>query len=258
MGLIERLKQRRHEHAIAKHKKAIKNKYGQGEDRQKAIEFFSKLGGQDGYEGLLERFMVNVEPSIRDEEEKQQVYEILVGCGADVIPAIEKYINRRDSATVPITWPLKVLDAVATTDQAVKVIVAALRKMGTEYVREPERKVLLVAQLAEYDHPDVVPNLIPFLQDHRDEVRLEALSALVNKADEQAREPMLQLLVDEDTPVRLRAAVAEALMKLGWTVKGYRKKVEAVLPEGLSVDRGGHIRGRWKFAPQQQEEAGIG
>ncbi|RLB57141.1 MAG: hypothetical protein DRI34_08130 [Deltaproteobacteria bacterium] len=248
MAWLQKLRDRHRQRVFDRHRKHIKNKFGQGEDRYRAVQFFRQLGGQAGYAGLLERFMVNVEPSIKDEEEKQEVFEILVGFGPEVIPAVENYINRRDAATVPITWPLKLLSAVATPEQAVQVLVRALRGMGTSYVREPERKVLLVAQLAEYDHPEVVPTLIPFLRDHRDEVQLEALSALVRKADESAREAMLDLLVDEDTPVRLRAAVADALQKLGWPVKGYRKKVEAVLPEGLHVDRSGRIKGRWIHA----------
>jgi hypothetical protein len=249
---LERLRQSRRDRAIARHKKHIKNKFGQGEDRYKAIEFFKGLGGEAGCEGLLERFMVNVEPSIRDEEEKEEVYHILVGFGQAAIAAIERYLNRKDSATVPVMWPLKVLAAVATPEQAVGVIKRALEAMGTSYVREPERKVLLVGQLAEYDTAEVVPTLLPFLRDHRDEVQLEAISALSRKADERAREPLLELLVDPNAPVRVRAAVADALQKLGWPVKGYRKRVEEVLPEGFSVDRSGHIKGRWIYAPTEQ------
>ena len=250
--------QRRKEHhrtkSILRHKKTIKRKYGQGEDRQKAMAFFKDLGGYEGISGLLERFMVNCEPSIRDEDEKQQVFEILMGFGEDVLPAIEDYINRKDAASVPITWPLKVLAAVAGPDDAVGVIVRALEQMGTEYMREPERKVLLVSQLAEYDDERVVPALIPFLRDHRDEVQLEALSALERKGDQAAREAMLELLVDDDTPLRLRACIADTLKKLRWQVKGYRKKVEEVLPEGLHVDRSGHIKGRWISAPAGDDD----
>ena len=198
--------------------------------------------------------MVNCEPSIRDEDEKQQVFDILSGFGDDVVPAIEDYINRKDAASIPITWPLKVLAAVTEPQDAVGVIVRALLQMGTEYIREPERKVLLVSQLSEYDDERVVKTLIPFLRDHRDEVQLEALSAMERRADEAAREPMLDLLVEEDTPLRLRACIADKLKTLGWTVKGYRKKVEEALPDGLHVDRSGRIKGRWVNAPAGDDD----
>ncbi len=245
-GWMERLRDKKHRRDYQRHRKHIKNRFGQGEDRYRAVQYFKELGGREGCRGLLERFMVNVDPSIKDEEEKQNVFDILVGFGSQVIPAVETYLNRKDSASVPITWPLKVLSSVAEPQEAVEVIERALDNLGTSYTREPERKVLLVSQLAEYDHPDVVPALIPFLRDHRDEVQLEALSALTRRQDETARDAVLQLLVDEETPARLRAAIAEALSGLGWTVKGYRKKVDAVLPEGLHVDRSGRIKGRWK------------
>jgi hypothetical protein len=243
-GILERWRKRRLERSIQKYKKSIKNKFGFGDDRQRAIEFFQKLGGLQGCIGLLERFMVNIDQSIRDEEEKEQVFKILVGMGGDVVSAIEEYIHRKDSTRVPITWPLKVLDAVAKPEEVVSVIVRALEKLGVSYTTDPERKVLLISQLAEYDDPRGTQALVPFLRDHRDEVQLEAVSALTKKADDASRDVVLQILIDTDTPPRLRAAIVESIQRLGWDVKGYRKKVEAVLPDGMFVDRSGRIKGR--------------
>lgn len=257
MSLSDWLEQRReHRRArqIQRHKKKIKTKFGQGEERHKAVHFFRELGGHTGIAGLLERFMINADPSIKDEEEKEELFRILVDFGEEVIPPVEEYINRRDAAVVPITWPLKVLDAVAEPEQAVEVITRALDRMGTDYTREPERKVLLISQLAEYRDSRVVSALVPFLRDHRDEVQLEALDALTRNADEAAREPMLELLVDPEVPLRLRASIAESIQRLGWTVKGYRKKVEEALPEGMQVDRSGRIKGRWIHAPAEDDE----
>ncbi|MBW1811143.1 MAG: HEAT repeat domain-containing protein [Deltaproteobacteria bacterium] len=251
---LDRQREKKKHRTYRKHKKHIKTKFGQGEDRQRAVQYFTDLGKNGGYEGLLERFMVNVEPSIKDEDEKEYVYEILVEFGQDVIPAIEAYLNRKDAAHIPITWPLKVLAAVAETKEAVRVIVDSLEKIGTSYTREPERKVLLVSQLVEYDDPRVVPTLIPFLRDHRDEVQLEALAALEKKADESAREEMLKLLTEEDTPARIRSAIAETMKKLGLSVKGFRKKVEDILPDGLHVDRSGRIKGRWVHAMVESDD----
>ncbi len=250
---FDKRRERHREKQIIHHRKHIKTRFGQGEDRFKAIDFFCELGGKQGALGLLERFMVNVEPSIRDEEEKERVFKILLDYGPDVVAAIEDYLNRRDAANVPVTWPLKVLDAVCEPKDAVSVIIRTLEKMGTSYMREPERKQALVRQLAEYDDERVVDALIPFLHDHRDEVQIEALGALVHMQSEKAREPILQMLVDEDTPIRVKASAAEAFKTLGWTVKGYRKKVEEALPEGLSVDRSGRIKGRWLRAPQEDD-----
>jgi hypothetical protein len=251
---LEQRRQTKQAKAIIKNKKRIKTKFGQGEDRYRATQFFTTLGGHDGYLGLLERYMVNVEPSIKDENEKSEIYETLVKYGDSVVPAIEEYINRRDAAKVPLTWPLKILDAVCKPEDAASVIIRALEKMGTQYVREPERKVLLISQLAEYEDDRVVETLIPFLRDHRDEVQLEAITALTRIEDDATREPMLELMIDEESSIRMRAAVASALSKLEWTVKGYRKKVEQVLPEGLFLDRAGRIRGRWVHAPQEEDD----
>lgn len=247
---LDKRREHHKERQILHHRKHIKTRFGQGEDRFKAVDFFCDLGGKRGALGLLERFMVNVEPSIKDEEEKEQVFKILLDFGPEVVPAIEDYLNRKDAANVPVTWPLKVLDAVCEPKDAASVIIRTLEKMGTSYMREPERKQALVRQLAEYDDERVVHALIPFIKDHRDEVQIEALGALVRMENDEAREPMIGLLIDEDTPMRVRASAAEGFKTLEWTVKGYRKKVEEALPEGLSVDRAGRIKGRWLRAPQ--------
>lgn len=243
-SLWGRFREWRHKRQIDRHRKGIKNRFGQGEDRQNAIRFFQKLGGRDGHLGLLERYMVNVDPAQRDEEEKQSVFDALCEFGIEIVGAIEEYLNRKDAPKVPVAWALKVLSAVAPPDEAVRVIIGALVAIGTSYTKEPERKVALITQLSEYSLPPVVPALLPFLRDHRDEVQLEALAALTRLADEAAREPMLELLVDPETPVRVRAQIADAFQKLNWPVRGYRNKVEEALPEGLSIDRSGHIKGR--------------
>jgi hypothetical protein len=238
-------KHRRTAKAIARHRKRIKNKFGFGEDRQRAIEFFRSLGGRDGASGLLERFMVNIDHTIRDEEEKEQVFKTLSGLDPGVVvPAIEDFLNRRDAPRVPVTWPLKLLATVASPAEAVAAIRRALERMGTSYTQDPERKVLLVSSLADYSEPGVTDALVPFLRDHRDEVQLEALSALTRRKEEGCRETLLTMLVEPETPPRLRSAIAEALQTLGWDVKGFRKKVEEVLPAGMFVDRSGHIKGR--------------
>jgi len=252
------LQARRQQRRIARHRKAIKSKYGYGDDRAKAIAFFRALGGREGHLGMLERFMVNAEPSIRDEEEKEDLFELLISLGPEIVPAIGEYLKRKDAAVVPVAWPLKVLRRVASQEEAAAVIIEVLQEMGTSYVREPERKVSLLAQLAEIEDPRVVGAVVPFLRDHRDEVRLEALAVLVRRADEAAREPMLDLLTDEETPVRLRASVADALQRLGWSVKGHRKKVEDSLPEGLGVDKAGRIKGRWVNSPAEEPARGQG
>ena len=71
-GWFEKRREHHREKQIQYHRKHIKTKFGQGEDRFKAMDFFYDLGGKTGALGLRERFMVNVEPSIRDEEEKEK------------------------------------------------------------------------------------------------------------------------------------------------------------------------------------------
>ena len=52
----------------------------------------------------------------------------------------------------------------------------------------------------------------------------------------------LQTLTNpEEDSIRVRTRIAEALERLDWEVKGFRKKVESVLPEGFRVTSKGRI-----------------
>lgn len=193
--------------------------------------------------------MVDMEPIVQDEKEKKEVYDILVGFGAKVVPAVEEYINRNDETIVPIAWPLKILDRVAEPSEAVGVIVRTLKRRSGEYIRDPEFKVMLISQLANYEDPRVVPTLVAFLKDYRTEVQEEAVRSLILKGNDLlARTAILDLLADQDMPIRLRVSIAESLSRHGWIMKKESKKIEKVLPEGMYLDDSGRVHGRWVHA----------
>ena len=88
----------------------------------------------------------------------------------------------------------------------------------------------------------VVDGVIPCLKSPDDTVRIAAVECLEAHADEKAREPLLDALVsDDEDSVRVRTRITESLERLAWDVKGFRKKVEAVLPEPYRVSSKGKV-----------------
>ena len=105
-----------------------------------------------------------------------------------------------------------------------------------------DKATQILKALEPMERPEVVDGVIPCLESPDDTVRIAAVQCLEVYADERAREPILEALVnpDEDS-MRVRMIMAEALERLQWDVKGYRKKVESALPESFRVTSKGRV-----------------
>jgi HEAT repeat protein len=116
-----------------------------------------------------------------------------------------------------------------------------LRGGDPVYIRGEKANQILKA-LETLGDPEVVPGVIPCLSSPDDTVRFAAVECLSAYGDERAREPLLEALVnpDEDS-ARVKTRIGEALEKADWDVKGYRKKVEAVLPAPFRVSSKGRV-----------------
>ncbi len=246
MGLLdfldkEKRQQRKLESAIAR----LTNPYMQGPERMRGADTLLQIGSDEAIYGLLKRFTIRASNGVVDEEEKEQVYGMLVGLGAAAIPPIERFIRREDQTY----QALRALSALLPEDEVVRIIGAALEELGPDYMRNPERKLHLIQHLAELRNPGVLPILLPFLDDFDENVRFQTINGLKEQADEAAREPLLtRLCGEEEQSLRLKKRIIEVIEELGWTVKGFRKQVEELLPKGHSLDKAGHIRSKGSTA----------
>ena len=191
--------------------------------------------------GLLQRFTVHVDPSIVDNEQKQWVCDALAEAGEVAVEPIRTFIIKQDIAP---SWALKALERIA--EEVVDAILAALERVGPEYTRDPEKKITLLRHLEPSPDDRIAVRVLPFLEDPSEDVRIATLHVLHTRTDELFREPIIRLLEKAVTEKseRLRRAAAEALVKTGTSVKGYRPAVEAALPPGYSVDKEGKVKSK--------------
>ncbi|MDY0059213.1 MAG: HEAT repeat domain-containing protein [Myxococcota bacterium] len=242
MGLWDLFdKEKRKERALEKAIARITNPYMQGPERMKAVDTLLEIGTDDAIYGLLKRFTIRASNGVVDEEEKEQVYAVVIGLGTQAVPALRRFIQKDDQ----IYHALRALSAILPEEQVITSVGETLELLGTDYMRNPERKLHLIQHLAELRGPRVVALLLPFLRDHDEGVRFQTVNALHEQADEVAREPLLELLCSPDEEsVRLRKRIVEVLAERGWGVQGYRKKVEERLPKGYAIDKAGLIKER--------------
>jgi len=214
-------------------------KFGPAENRQGAIEELGALKTDAAVEALLLRYTFRVDPGITDDEEKARVLALITQAGDVALGPVKRFISRRDE----ISWPLRALDGLLPEAEVVKFLVEVARKVGGEYSRVPEKKVLLLHALSAHKSPEIAPAVLPFLDDMDDEVQIAAAEVIARQLDPVGREPLIQhfLKAHEGNNARVREALAGLLADSGWDVKGYTPKVEAALPQGYKLDSRGKL-----------------
>lgn len=240
MGILDMIGLGGPEGKIRRLAKKSQEKFGPPENRQGAIEELGELKTEPAIEALLQRYTFRVDPGITDDDEKARVMAIIVQSGETALGPVKKFILGRDE----ISWPLRALSDLLPEAEVVKFLVEVAHKVGTEYSRVPEKKVLLLHALMTHQAPaEIVPVVLPFLEDMEDQVQIAAAEVIIRQQDPAGREPLIEhfLKAHETSNARVREALAGLLADSGWDVKGYTPKVEAALPPSYKLDSKGHV-----------------
>ena len=222
-------------------KAKVVQKYGDPTTRQKAIAQLGEMRVPEAVSSLLARFTITVEPLTTDADEKEHAFELIKAFGQDAVEPVKHFLRSSEHAS---SWALRLLEALLPEPELIAVCVEQLHKLGATYTRDPEKKTVLIHFLTEKQDPRIAPELVPFLDDMSDDVKIAALKALGPLKFETAREPMLRLLTAEETARRVQVAAIAALHQSGFGVQGYREKVEALLADPYFVDKAGVIKRR--------------
>ncbi len=216
-------------------------KFGDPSTRQQALTNLGKLNSPEAVPVLMQRFTFAVEPQTTDADEKDTVFNFICGLGKDAIPAVAAFLRKSDQAS---SWALRIFAEVLPEPEVTALIVAELTRLGAEYTRDPEKKEVLLHALEGRVDANIGACALPFLHDMADDVKLCAIKTLASVKHEPAREPILQLLLAEETAKRVQTACLQALVDTGFTVQGYREKVEARLGDAFVLDKAGTVKKR--------------
>jgi hypothetical protein len=241
MGLLDIFsKEKREARARASHLQRVVNKFSQSGDRYRSMEALAQDGSEEATLGLLRRFGMMYDKSIEDEQEKEWVFDTLASKGASVLPAVKRYLEMADS----VSWPLRLLQKMATTkDEEIDIVAAILARHEPGYERDPTKKMQLIRHLGLSKHPRASALVLPYLADMDEGVRYATVEALLTLKDEAAsRAPLLALFAsDTEESLRLRLRMADGFADLGWSLGDALEGIKAKLPEGFQIDRQSHI-----------------
>ena len=233
--------------------KTASDKRAQAYDRDEAIRALIRWGTPEAAACLLKRFKLNVDPSITDQEEKQLAFDGVVAIGqglkgkrvsdegkdakhisdeplteqeheelrAAVTEKTKAYCRRAQN----LTWALKVLRELLNDEPYQDALLSLLAEHDTEYTRNVEPKINLLAALEDV-HSDAIRQAVePYLDDVDETVRYHAVQTLYEQADnasmaEKASLPAFVAMLKKEESIRIKNKVAEGLLARQWRVDG--------------------------------------
>ena len=107
MGLFDFFKGRggggnNDERALMRHAERVLDKRAMSPDRFASIEFLARMATPEAWRALLPRLNFAVDPSITDREEKQYIYEAIIGSKDTAVEPVKEYLRVAPSLTQPV------------------------------------------------------------------------------------------------------------------------------------------------------------
>lgn len=241
MGLFDIFKSSTPAEKAQKLKKKVTEKYGEAQARQKAIDELIQTRSPDVVPVLMQRFTMLVEPQTTDADEKQMVFDAIVAQGEQAVPPVKDFLKKSEAAS---SWAVKILEGILDEEKVIEIVIEELKRLGVEYTRDPEKKEVLLHFLDGKQGPGITDAAIALLKDMSDDVKMTALRTLGRLKDPKAREPILEVLIQEETAKRVQTRCVEVLHETGFEVQGHREKVEKRVTEPYFVDKAGVVKKR--------------
>jgi hypothetical protein len=236
-------KEGRRERSLLKNIGKAANKKIKPDDRRPALWSLLEDGSDAAVAGLLKRFTFIYDTNIvMDEEEKKMVYDGLMRLGEQILPPVRVHLHTSPT----LSWGLRIVNDICDHETVWTVLEELLEDYEPGYERDPSRKDQLMTFLGEFEDERAVTALMPFLEDDDEGIRFTTVEALFKQGDEQAREPMLVLMTnEEEESLRIKHRITEGFAEAGWHVKGYKGTVEKLVAQHISdfvVDGKGRIK----------------
>jgi hypothetical protein len=198
---------------IAGPAKLVSDKRAQPYDRTEAIRQLVALRSPETADALLKRFTFTIDPSITDQEEKEEVYAGIVAIGEAALPAVQSFCARAEG----LTWPIRILREILSRDAYRAELLRLLESFDTEYARNVDPKIQVIGALSEVVHEDVRTAVEPFLEDVNETVRYQAVHTVCEQHSAESVDALVALLEREES-VRIKNKICEGLSLRGWAI----------------------------------------
>lgn len=234
MGFLDLIKPKS---ALEKAAKQVREPYAQPEYRRAAMEKLLELGTEEAYAALLMRFTYNANGQIADESEKRDLVDELVRVGKPALPSLQKFIATEKAVALPI----EALRRMLPPAEALAFLQKTLQSYEPLDHRSTQQKISLVFALAELGGPEVALSLVPYLDDHHDDVQFQVIGALERLKNEATGPALAKVCVGDAHAGRVQRAAAQALANLGWPAKEHYDAWSAEVKADYLIGKKGQV-----------------
>lgn len=201
------------------------------EDRDASAYWLFEEGSPKAIMGLISRFDLSITQQIKDHNEKEFVYEMLVRKGDETIVPLEAWLRQCKQ----FAWPIKLLEQLKGEEAAIQMVYWLLDQEYAKDGFQPEKKKELLKWLTDRTHAGTFDSAVRFVTDFDEDVRYAAAEVLLAPGTDNAREPLLAALANrDDDSNRLKVRLCDAFRSRGWSVAG--ADLEGCLPPGYAVE----------------------
>jgi HEAT repeat protein len=221
------------EKALKKTIERANNPVTQSSDRWMAMEKLRDEGSDEALYALCRRFSFTYNKIIEDQQEKDWVVASLVSLGEPALGPLRRYMKSAKN----LGYPLQILGQITSEEKVFEVIDELLEDEEPGYVRDPKRRIDIIEWLGAWsaEPAEVVPRVLPYVEDFDENVRFKSIEALSQKPDPSASETVCRAMVrDEEESQRFQVRCAELLSEQGWTVKSHKDQIANLLPNILN------------------------
>lgn len=228
MGIFDFLKGKPSKDAILAQVRKAKEVYAQPEYRRMAMEKLLKWGDDESIKGLLERFSTVVQSPHWDEDEKRWLTDELIKLKERALPILRDFILEKND----INHALLAYRTIVNNDQTyVAFLKEALLARPPSDHRSVVGKQEIIAQLAEFRDDSLISLLIPYLDDHSDDVQCAAIDTLAPFGHPLAQTKFVSMLGSDSHSARVLRKVAQVVSQHKLPVNSDAKLNEVILED---------------------------
>jgi hypothetical protein len=188
--------------------KKVKEPYAQPEVRQEAMEALFKMATPEAYTAALKRFTYVCQSLHWDGVEKKWLMDEFKKLGEAGVPALRQFVLTDDN----VNLAFRTLENMLGVDGSTAILLEALKARSPEDYRRTQAKLELVDHVGtRKPTPELWAAVVPYLDDHSDDVRTKLLEVVEGWNHEPAAPAVARLLADDTLSARVHRQAAQCL-----------------------------------------------
>ena len=212
----------------------VKERYAQPEFRRGAMDQLLEWNTPEAFDALLKRFTVVIQSPHWDEQEKKWLVEVLAESGAPAKDALIRFLNKENH----IAHATKALQRLCNDqEELVSYLAEALKLRPVDDHRTVQGKQELVAALGERGHGAVLDIVVPYLDDHSDDVQCVAIDAVRDRSIDAGFGRLAEMVCEDVHSARVLRQAAGAIAELKLPIDP-AKPLEPAVTEDFVVREG--------------------